>query len=325
MGRWAIYVYFLWVFCAPCLPVSVAWGHGSAVSPASRVYRVYKSNPENPSFQLARNAIQTDGTLSYYTWTELSRNVPAAVNAGLPAGFDYSPWVPDGTLASGGRVSPGSSEYPRTYAGLDQVSSNWPTSPAQAGERLAIHFDAHTPHEPSVWDVWMTTADWTPDLPLNWDQMEFLERPNVTLSGMHYLFDVAIPRDRAGHHVLWIAWQRDDPVGEVFFSTSDIMVAPADNGLPGDFTNDGSVDAADYTVWRDHLGAPAGSLPNDADGGNIGIVQYVRWKNNFGTSGTRATAVPEPTFLSMATLSAIALAWHGWPRLRRMPPCRHAA
>jgi hypothetical protein len=154
--------------------------------------------------------------------------------------------------------------------------------------------------------------------------MEFLERPNVTLSGMHYLFDVAIPRDRSGHHVLWIAWQRDDPVGEVFFSASDIMVAPAESSLAGDFTDDGKVDAADYTAWRDHLGAAAGSLPNDVDGGVIGSAQYARWKENFGTGGAGANAVPEPALLPMTTLSAIALAWHGRRRLRRMPPCRHA-
>ena len=44
---------------------------------------------------------------------------------------------------------------------------------------------------------------------------------------MHYKFDVMIPQNRVGHHVLWIAWQRDDPVGEVFFSTSDLMIATA--------------------------------------------------------------------------------------------------
>jgi len=300
------------------------WGHGSAVSPASRVYRVYDSNPENPSFQLAKNAIEADGTLSYYTWTELSRNIPAAVTAGLPVGFDYSPWVPDGQLASGGRVNPNATEYPRTYAGLDQVSGDWPTSPAQAGERLSIHFDAHTPHDPSVWDVWMTTADWTPDQPLNWDQMEFLERPNVTLSGMHYFFDVPIPSNRVGHHVLWIAWQRDDPVGEVFFSTSDILVAPATDALPGDFTADGHVDAADYTAWRDHVGAAAGSLPNDIDGGTIGSAQYVRWKINFGVGGSAAVALPEPTRLPIQLIAAAGLAWRGRRWLRRMPPCLRA-
>jgi predicted carbohydrate-binding protein with CBM5 and CBM33 domain len=260
-----------------------AWGHGSAVSPESRVHRVYASNPENPNFQLAKNAIDRDGTQSYYTWTELSRNIPAAVTAGLPAGFDYSPWVPDGQLASGGRVAVGPS-VPRTYAGLDQVSADWPTSPALAGENLAIDFDAHTPHEPSVWDVWLTTANWNPTQPLNWTQMEFLGRPSVTLTDMHYKFDVMIPRNRVGHHVLWIAWQRDDPVGEVFFSTSDLMIAAAEP-LAGDFNADGRVDAADYTVWRNMAGTSQ---------------QYAKWKENFGTARMMTSAVPEPNaFISV--------------------------
>ena len=100
---------------------------------------------------------------------------------------------------------------------------------------------------------------------------------------MHYKFDVMIPQNRVGHHVLWIAWQRDDPVGEVFFSTSDMMIAAADNVLAGDFNANNVVDAADYTVWRDRVGAPAGTLPNDVDGGVIGTAQYARWKANFGT------------------------------------------
>lgn len=297
---------------------SLAWGHGSVVSPDSRVHRVYASNPENPSFQLAKNSVQLDGTNSYYTWTELSRNIPAAVNAGLPAGFDYSPWVPNGQLASGGRVNPSSTEYPRTYAGLDQVSAAWPTSPAQAGAILPIHFDAHTPHEPSVWDVWMTTANWLPTQPLNWGQMEFLGRPSVTLTGMEYKFNVQIPANRSGHHVLWIAWQRNDPVGEVFFSTSDIMVSPATTVLAGDYNNNGAVDAADYTMWRNNQGAAAGTLPNDVDGGVIGSAQYARWRANFGTrratSSSEAQAVPEPY---MCDLVAIGIAAFVSPARRR--------
>jgi predicted carbohydrate-binding protein with CBM5 and CBM33 domain len=297
------------------LATATAWGHGSVISPDSRVHRVYASNPENPSFQLARNAIQMDGTNSYYTWTELSRNIPAAVQAGLPAGFDYSPWVPDGQLASGGRVNPNSTVYPRTYRGLDQVSGAWPTSPAQAGESLAIHFDAHTPHDPSVWDVWMTTPNWQPTEPLTWGKMEFLGRPQVTLSGMHYYFDVDIPANRVGHHVLWIAWQRDDPVGEVFFSTSDIMVAAAPGGIAGDYDADGVVDASDYTVWRDHVGAAAGSLPNDVDGGVIGTKQYARWKANFGMAGGAGSvsAVPEAgTFVLVLVGVITSVSWRGW-------------
>ncbi|MGI9427235.1 MAG: hypothetical protein ACR2NM_01160, partial [Bythopirellula sp.] len=53
-------------------------------------------------------------------------------------------------------------------------------------------------------------------------------------------------------------------------------------GLPGDYNNDGSVDAADYVVWRDLLGAVAGTLPNDIDGGSIGSLQYTTWKAHYG-------------------------------------------
>ena len=318
MGKHGWSLRLLWLVAMAFLPVLRAAGHGTVVSPESRVHRVFASNPEIPNFSLAQNAIQTDGTQSYYTWMELSRNIATAVDAGLPAGFDYSPWVPDGTLASGGRVDANSTDYPRTYAGLDQVSSDWPTSPAQAGEPLAVDFYATTPHDPSVWDVWMTTANWNPSQPLNWAQMEFLGRPAVTLAELHYDFDVMIPEDRVGHHVLWIAWHRDDPVGEVFFSTSDIMVAAAAT-LAGDYNQDHVVDAADYTVWRNNLGAAAGTLPNDIDGGVIGEAQYARWKANFGATGgagslnglagASPSQVPEPGAGVLALLGVVFVPW----------------
>ncbi len=52
-------------------------------------------------------------------------------------------------------------------------------------------------------------------------------------------------------------------------------------GLAGDYNDDGTVNIADYTVWRDHLGARAGTLPNDIDGGPIGEAQYLTWKAQF--------------------------------------------
>ncbi|MEO1497136.1 MAG: autotransporter-associated beta strand repeat-containing protein [Planctomycetota bacterium] len=68
--------------------------------------------------------------------------------------------------------------------------------------------------------------------------------------------------------------------------------------LPGDYNLDGTVDAADYTVWRDNLGEPAGALPSDVDGGAIGQAQYDTWVSHFGQSlPNSATAVPEPTAL----------------------------
>ncbi|QDU88914.1 hypothetical protein Pla175_22980 [Pirellulimonas nuda] len=80
-------------------------------------------------------------------------------------------------------------------------------------------------------------------------------------------------------------------------------------GLAGDYNRDGVVDAADYTVWRDHLGAPAGTLPNDPYSGAIGADQYNTWRDHFGQSTSSAAtvqnaAVPEPDSLAMVVLLA---------------------
>ncbi|MEM9416278.1 MAG: lytic polysaccharide monooxygenase [Planctomycetota bacterium] len=276
-----------------------AMGHGTAVSPSSRVYEVFQSNPENPSFQLARNAVAMDGTLSYYTWNQISQNIPEAVQAGLPAGFDYSPWVPDGHIASGGRFSGNVTGL--LYEGLDQVSDQWPTTPVTAGQTIEVDFNATAPHEPSVWDVWMTTAGWDANTALNWDQMEFLGRPDAQLNGNSYTFDVTIPTDRVGHHVLWIAWQRDDPVGEVFFSTSDLMISAA--SFSGDLNNDGSVGVADLDVLLANWGATGSNLPGDADGdGTVGQLDLELVRAQWG-SGVPAGNVPEPG--SLAVLAGV--------------------
>jgi hypothetical protein len=66
-------------------------------------------------------------------------------------------------------------------------------------------------------------------------------------------------------------------------------------GTTGDYNDDGTVDAADYTTWRDNLGTN-NPLANDLVGGTIGQSQYTQWKDNFGnTASSSATAVPEPS------------------------------
>jgi lysophospholipase L1-like esterase len=80
-------------------------------------------------------------------------------------------------------------------------------------------------------------------------------------------------------------------------------------GLPGDYNEDDVVDAADYSVWRDRVGAPAGTLANDTDGGVIGQGQYDTWKTNFGTISSSSASlgtsiVPEPTSLLLLVAMA---------------------
>lgn len=88
------------------------------------------------------------------------------------------------------------------------------------------------------------------------------------------------------------------------------LVDPIDLTLPGDYNADGFVDAADYSVWRDNLGAPNGTLPNDPNSTVIGVDQYSTWKSNFGTTFESAfpsmsQAVPEPNtlFLLIGTMA----------------------
>lgn len=283
--------------CAALLISAVCFSHGTAVSPSSRVYRVYQANPSNPSFQLAANAVAIDGELSYYTWNEVSRNIPDAVTAGLPPGFDYSPWIPDGQLASAGRVDPFSTEYPRTYAGLDQVSADWPKQAVDGGGSVAMDFLATAVHHPSVWDVWMTRPSWNPSMPLTWDQMEFLGRPTPAQSGNNFLWDQAIPRDRSGHHVLWIAWQRDDPVGEVFLSTSDLEVLPAPPLYPG------TID--DLQLATGANGYLSSASPEDEKTAAVGDLWTVELTSPLGTFHGDVMAVLARPLASGQTLSPL--------------------
>jgi hypothetical protein len=76
---------------------------------------------------------------------------------------------------------------------------------------------------------------------------------------------------------------------------SDGILSLAAAGLAGDYNSNGIVDAANYTVWRDNVGAPAGSLANDATGAIIGADQHSQWRAGYGArSAGLGVAVPEP-------------------------------
>jgi hypothetical protein len=89
-------------------------------------------------------------------------------------------------------------------------------------------------------------------------------------------------------------------------------------GVPGDYNANGTVDAADYTLWRDHLGENftlTGENPAATTPGLVDAEDYDFWKSQFGeTAGSGAgaasrndAAVSEPTTLAML-LGAIVLA-----------------
>jgi hypothetical protein len=58
------------------------------------------------------------------------------------------------------------------------------------------------------------------------------------------------------------------------------------SGGAGDYNGDGSVDSADYTVWRDTLGATGTGLAADGNGdGVVDNLDYNVWRSGFGTTG----------------------------------------
>ena len=87
------------------------------------------------------------------------------------------------------------------------------------------------------------------------------------------------------------------------------VVVPEPTILAGDYNRDGTVDAADYTRWRNTLGNKVGQgTAADGDGGGrIGLPDYDVWKAHFGegTGGGGSAAVPEPTSVSFAAIALI--------------------
>ena len=81
----------------------------------------------------------------------------------------------------------------------------------------------------------------------------------------------------------------------------------------GDFNNDGVVDAADYTVWRNHLGEDDESnINNNGDGmGGVDPADYLVWKQHYGnmagSGGLAGAVVPEPGALAMVFLAGGAM------------------
>ena len=84
--------------------------------------------------------------------------------------------------------------------------------------------------------------------------------------------------------------------------------------LPGDYNGDFSVDAADYTVWRDSNGDMGADLAADGTGddllgvpdGDVDGFDYQFWVQQFGTvSAASATGVPEPATLGLLVAATV--------------------
>jgi hypothetical protein len=98
------------------------------------------------------------------------------------------------------------------------------------------------------------------------------------------------------------------------FDTFAIDGVSTSQSVPGDYSGNSIVDAADYTIWRDTLGS---TTDLRANGDNVGAsantidqADYGYWKSRFGnTMGSGAIGVPEPTTVLLLGLASLGLIW----------------
>jgi hypothetical protein len=117
--------------------------------------------------------------------------------------------------------------------------------------------------------------------------------------------------------------------GSLQWNTSELyisgVISVIPGGLFGDYNEDGAVNAADYTVYRNRRAGIGGTtLPNDAGAAGVTIDDYNYWKAHYGEpNGSGASLsdhtanVPEPASL---VLLALATACGLWTRRRRAGP-----
>ena len=89
-------------------------------------------------------------------------------------------------------------------------------------------------------------------------------------------------------------------------SSYDVLI---DTGIPGDFNSDGTVDQADFTIWRDNqVATNENVLSGNGDGNDtIDFGDFLLWRDHFGKSTTSAETLPEPGSQSLLIAAGLGL------------------
>jgi hypothetical protein len=121
------------------------------------------------------------------------------------------------------------------------------------------------------------------------------------ISGEHYL-TILTASAVTGDFDTELLPSLPDVMFDVIYNATSVVLHIAASSLTGDYNHDGTVDAADYVMWRKTGGSPD---------------EYNDWKENFGRtlfagSGSDAAedpAVPEPAIVVLVVVACTPLAW----------------
>ena len=157
----------------------------------------------------------------------------------------------------------------------------------------------------------------------NFDDTVWFARDQLNFNG--YPGSITYVRDSGAWPLGTVPYSDTGRLSFLLYRQPDLVpVAPAicDHTGCGDYNLNGTVDAADYTVWRDTLRQSGAGLAADGNGNNsVDLADYYVWQRHFGdvTSGTTSgSAVPEPSTLPLTVAAVIALAFSAirrscWP------------
>ena len=190
------------------LVIPNAIAHGTTITPESRIYKCrFRDNPENPSNPACKAAVTLGGSQALYDWNGINQ---------ANANGDHRLVVPDGELCGGGNS---------TYKGLNLARSDWMTTTMEPGAFEFI-FHGTAPHATRDWVFYVTKEGWSPNTPLNWDDLvEFCRHGNLPLESDSQGRDVyrmacELPK-RSGQHIIYNTWQRADSA-EAFYTCMDV-------------------------------------------------------------------------------------------------------
>jgi predicted carbohydrate-binding protein with CBM5 and CBM33 domain len=165
-----------------------------------------------------RAAFLETGSKQLVQNNEFSKNI---VDYNNPTAMTLA--IPNGQLCAGGDAD---------KSGMDKPSLYWQRSDMtpDANGQVSVVFDAHTPHNPSFWEFYLSDESFdAASEVLSWEKLNLIAQvTNVAVSEVNskkvYQIAIPFPQDRTGPATLYTRWQREDAAGEGFYNCSDINI-----------------------------------------------------------------------------------------------------
>lgn len=184
-----------------------ASAHGAVSDPPSRIYGCWErwaSNFTDPAMVTADpqcwNAWQTEPQ-AMWNWNGMFKE---------GANGQHEQSIPDGKLCS--------ADNPLYDAA--NVPGPWRTTPVDHDFRLTLHDPSN--HGADYLKIYVTKQGYdATSKALTWGDLELVKTTGRYPTSSPYVTDVSVPRDRAGHHVVFTIWQASH-LDQPYYQCSDV-------------------------------------------------------------------------------------------------------